>query len=338
MASVLKTPWRASLRRRARAIQTAYGTDVHLLLAGQIVRMIDVGASGGVLPRWHPYRRDLSFVGFEPDQRSSLALMSSEEAREFEEYQIMPIAAWDRDGTVAISFTAKPECSSYFQPNITFLNRFPESERFHVTGSAEIECRSLDSVLSDRPSPADFIKLDLEGGELKVLQGAEHVLSTCLGVQVEVCFHSLREGQPLFGDISRFLESTDLEFVDFIYISRWERDGYRQVGQSIFADALFIRSPENVIGLIETGSLAPDKLKTYLAILLIYERHDMAARALQLAAHQDMDRDYLVRAAKIMDRRKRAFDSKVKTVARIALTMRRLNPTDLDDFALHYLY
>lgn len=338
MVSVLKTPWRELIRRRARAIGRAHGTDVHLLLGGEIVRMIDVGASGGAMPRWYPYRRDLSFVGFEPDERSSLALMNSEEAREFAEYEVMPIAAWDQDGTVTISFTAKPECSSYFQPNTGFLDRFPESERFKVTGSAEMECRSLDSVLSDRPSPADFIKLDLEGGELKVLQGAEHVLRTCLGLQIEVCFQTLREGQPLFGDISRFLEDKDIEFVDFIHIFRWERDGYRQVGQAIFADALFLRSPENVLGLVESGSLALDKLKTYLAILLIYERHDIAARIIDLAAHMDIDGGYLTRAAAVMDRRKKAFDSRVKTVARVQRVMGRLNPTDLDDFALHYLY
>ena len=84
--------------------------------------------------------------------------------------------------------------------------------------------------------------------------------------------------------------------------------------------------------------MALDKLKTYLAILLIYERHDIAARTVDLAANMDIDRGYLARAAAVMDRRKRAFDSKVKTVAKVQRVMRRLNPTDLDDFALHYLY
>ena len=131
MVSVLKAPLRELVQRRERAVQRAYGNDVHVLLEGEIIRMIDVGASGGALPRWHPYRRDLSFVGFEPDERSFLALVSSEQAGEFEAYEIKPIAVWDQEGTVTISFTAKPECSSYFQPNFRFLRRFRSGKPFY---------------------------------------------------------------------------------------------------------------------------------------------------------------------------------------------------------------
>jgi len=92
-------------------------------------------------------------------------------------------------------------CSSYFAPNIQFLSRFPEVERFDIVGTAEVECRTVDELL-------DFIKLDLEGGELAVLEGAGNTIEHCMGLHVEVCFQSIREGQPLFGDLAKFLQTT----------------------------------------------------------------------------------------------------------------------------------
>lgn len=315
-------------------LEKSYAVDVHALLDGGVVQLVDVGASGGVLPRWHPYRGDIAFVGLEPDSRSSAALLQSEEAREFKDYRIVPHGAWDRKGTISISFTRKPMCSSHFQPNTEFLRRFPESSRFDVTGSGEVECYSLDSLLPDLPDPVDFIKLDLEGGELAVLQGSRDVLRTCMGLHVEVCFQSLRKGQPLFGDIRNFLEENGIEFVDFTHIGRWERDSYRGIGQSIFGDALFLRSPENILKLVEEGILSRSKIKSYLAILLIYERYDLAMAMLDQLRGSQMEEMYMQKATALLKKRKRSFDARINALAKLNVLAHFLGPNT----RLHYLY
>lgn len=334
MFSILKKPLKAILRRRHYKLENAFAADVHLLLDGEEMQMVDVGASGGVLPRWYPYRGDISFVGFEPDSRSSAVLLQSEDAREFKNYQIIPYGAWSREGTIPISFTRKPMCSSHFQPNLEFLNRFPESTRFDITGSGDVECHTVDNHLSNSTNLVDFMKLDLEGGELAVLQGSRNVLRTCLGLHVEVSFQHLRKEQPLFGDISNFLGNEGIEFVDFIYISRWERGAYRETGQSVFGDALFLRSPENILNLVEGGILQPGKIKVYLAILLIYERYDLAVKMLDLIKDMNMGNDYMRVATSLIERRMKLFDARVKTLARLDLLTFFLNPNT----KLHYLY
>jgi FkbM family methyltransferase len=332
--SISKKCVKAILRRRRQKLEKTLASNVHALLDGGSLRMVDVGAAGGVLPRWYPYRSDISFIGLEPDQRSSAGLLQSEEARQFKDYQIIPYGAWDREGTISISFTRKPMCSSYFQPNVEFLRRFPEVNRFDITGSGDVQCNTLDNLLPKVADYADFIKLDLEGGELAVLQGAQNVLQTCLGLHVEVSFQYLRKNQPLFGDVSNFLEKKNIEFADFIYVSRWGRESYSGVGQCIFGDALFLRSPENVSNLLKDGVLEPAKIKAYLVILLVYERYDLALRMLDLVKGIKLDGGYVEKAVGVFRKRKHSFEVRLKRLEKINILVNSLNPNS----TLHYLY
>jgi FkbM family methyltransferase len=205
MAGFVKRKLRVLAARRRIALGKKCADAVAAVLSGEAIVLLDVGASGGIIPRWSPYRADIAFIGVEPDARSLSVLLNSPESKLFRSYEIIPFGAWNRTGTVGISFTRKPMCSSHFAPNIAFLSRFPEVERFDIVGSTEVECRMVDDLLAGSGKSVDFIKLDLEGGELAVIEGATKSIEGCMGLHVEVCFQSIRDGQPLFGDITNFL-------------------------------------------------------------------------------------------------------------------------------------
>ena len=76
--------------------------------------------------------------------------------------------------------------------------------------------------------------------------------------------------QPIFGDINSFLVEKGFEFIDFINLCRWEQFTYNSVGQLVFGDALFLKSPEHVV-----NSMNKNDIKKYLAILYIYNRFDL---------------------------------------------------------------
>lgn len=75
----------------------------------------------------------------------------------------------------------------------------------------EVPLRRLDSVLGDRRlgRPA-LLKLDVQGYELKVLAGAGAVLDQVDAIVLEQSFERFYEGQPLFTETNRFLESTGM--------------------------------------------------------------------------------------------------------------------------------
>jgi FkbM family methyltransferase len=328
---------RSLLDRRRMSLERSLASDVRVLLGEDAIALLDVGASGGIIPRWRPYRQNIAFTGIEPDERSIPALLNSPEARIFKSYDIVPSGAWNRNGKLRISLTRKPMCSSYFAPNIPFLSRFPEVERFDIVGTAEVECRTVDELLAASGKPVDFIKLDLEGGELAVLEGAGNTIERCMGLHVEVCFQSIREGQPLFGDLAKFLQQRGIEFVDFVSFFRWERGSFNGLGQAIFADALFLRGPESLLGLGDGKGLTSRSAKAYLAIIMIYERFDLALKFLDLlqAGSAVLGRSDIERFASIFRRRKALFDRRYHFVALFGRMFARFAG---HDYSLHYIY
>jgi len=337
VTNMIKKALRAGINLRRRALERACADDVRGVLNGQAIELLDVGASGGIIPRWRPYREDLSFTGVEPDARSIPALVNSPEAKVFRGYEIIPFGAWSRNGPVNISFTRKPMCSSHFMPNREFLSRFPQIERFDVVASNEVDCRTVDDLLASAGKSVDFIKLDLEGGELAVLEGATKTLQMCTGLHVEVCFQSIREGQPLFADVQRFLGSRGIEFVDFVALMRWERRSFSGPGQAIFADALFLRSPENLLSIPSGGILSAAKARVYLAILLIYERYDLAEKFLELLNERNVALSQSENAAcmLVVKRRKASFDRRFRLVAMLGRMFSRFAG---DNYGLHIIY
>jgi FkbM family methyltransferase len=96
--------------------------------------------------------------------------------------------------------TAYPMNSSLYPPNQELLRKFQGlSEMFEIVGVEEVDTVRLDDVpdIGD----IDFVKVDVQGGELDVFRGAAHVLRGAVAVQTEVEFAPLYVGQPLFGDI-----------------------------------------------------------------------------------------------------------------------------------------
>ena len=230
------------------------------------ITLIDIGAAGGLEPRWNQIAKTLKYIGFEPDVSAHNKLKNKDV--ECREYNVHPFAVWSEASRVTINFSKKPEVSSHFPANMNFLANFPESDRFEKVRLESVESRTLDSLKIKEP---DFIKIDIQGAELHALLGAKETLKFCIGVELEVEFMELYLGQPLFGEIAKYLIDSGFEFYDFLNLSRWERDSHSGLGQLVFGDALFLRSPENFLTKMQSNQ----QISTYLAILALYNRFDV---------------------------------------------------------------
>ncbi len=118
-----------------------------------------------------------------------------------------------------------------------------------------MEVTSRDSVqtvrLDDVPDllPVDYLKLDVQGAELMVLENATEVLASCSVVECEAEFLPQYVNQPLFSEIEQALRRAGFLFHSFLgYGSRFicpaqPSDGDLQApgGQWIWSDALFVR-------------------------------------------------------------------------------------------------
>ena len=237
------------------------------------ITLCDVGAAGEIEPRWRPYKKKLNYIGFEPDKRSREKILNKK--KDFKEYKILPFALANEHKTTNLFLCRKPRVSSLYEPNLNFLERFPNPKRFDVMQTEQMQCVTLDSI--DLPK-VDFLKIDIQGAENDVIKGASSKLELAFGLEVEVEFLELYKRQPLFGDVCSQLSDLGFEFFDFINLGRWERDIFSGHGQCIYADAIFFRTPESLI----KRNMDVDSWSSYFSVLLIYNRFDLIYTSLSL--------------------------------------------------------
>lgn len=121
-------------------------------------------------------------------------------------------------------------------------------QNFVETGTQPVSTKRLDDIpdLAD----VDFLKFDVQGSELDVLQGAVRVLSEAVVVFTEIEFVEMYLGQPLFGDITKYLHENDYMFHCITGVARLPfkplvKDGDPAIGvnQPLWWDTIFIRDP-----------------------------------------------------------------------------------------------
>lgn len=218
--------------------------------------LVDVGARGGLPKKWQPLRRSLIAVGFEPDAVEYERLRAKAHSNDV----YINKALYSSSTKVLLYCTRNPNCSSIYRPNTSLLEQLGRDHgQLEVEKVDEILASTLDEELGNEGIMlVDFIKVDTQGSELDVLQGAEKTLSNGpFGLEVEVEFAPLYSGQPLFPDLYRFVTERDFIFMGFSHMS-YDSSGYR----SFSGTGALIRSwIENVISL--NGSLRGAKRLVY---------------------------------------------------------------------------
>jgi FkbM family methyltransferase len=182
------------------ATQLARQLSVH-----QIDVVFDVGANTG---QFAERLRDAGFSGriisFEPSTAAHLTL--SKHATPDPNWTIAPrMALGDMEGTITLNLAGNSASSSVLPMLPSHANAAPESR---YVGSENVDLRTLDSIAKDFVAQAErvFLKLDVQGFEYKVLQGAEKFLGQVVGIQIELSLVPLYEGEHLFKPMLHDLE------------------------------------------------------------------------------------------------------------------------------------
>ena len=175
------------------------------------LRLIDVGARGGLDPRWQRFETALELIAFEPDPEECERLNRDASSLPYPA-RFLPHALW-REASDAVPFHVAnwPVGSSIYAPNEDFLRPFPEAHQLlGVKDVQTISAVTLDEALSREELGADHLKLDVEGAELDVMAGGRIALGQALALEVEVEFNPVFRDQPLFADVDSHLRSQGL--------------------------------------------------------------------------------------------------------------------------------
>jgi FkbM family methyltransferase len=220
-------------------------TPLKTHLEGDRLQLIDVGARGGLDPRWERFQATLELTAFEPDPAECERLNRDAASLPYPA-RFLPHAVW-REASDAVPFHVVnwPVASSIYAPNEDFLRPFPEARRlFGVKEVQTMRTVTLDDALQRERLGVDHLKLDVEGAELDVMSGGREALREALALEVEVEFNPVFRDQPLFADVDRHLRAQGWEILG-LRRNSWRRgsgpsraaDG--NGGQVVSADALY---------------------------------------------------------------------------------------------------
>lgn len=256
-------------------------------LTGHSITLFDVGSRGSTHPRWGGFSDCLTVVGFEPD-RSECRRLNELSTGERKPHH--PFALSDGSGPAPFYHTLDPGCSSLLKPNESFVSRFEFGKFMRIVKTSEVETTTLDDFAMQHQIFPDILKIDTQGSELSVLQGASQTLSNVCIVDVEVEFAYLYMDQALFPEVDTFLRANGFALLG-LRRSYWRTLGGAHSrdpsgGQLVHADALYYRE-----GLLQDNESESGKLMALLIGLSAYKQYDIVEACLNThEAFQNLSR------------------------------------------------
>jgi len=210
------------------------------------IKILDVGASivDGE-PPYHNLKKTgrSTIYGFEPSPEEYEKLKELQNDHEI----YLPYALGNGQEST-LNICRAPGMTSLLKPDYQILDYFHGwSQWAEVLGTKKLHTYRLDDI--KEINQIDYVKLDVQGSELDIIQNGKNILSNSLVIQTEVNFVPFYENQPLFAELD--LELRELGFLLHTFAPIKKRafkplivnnNIYEGINQVLWTDAIYVRS------------------------------------------------------------------------------------------------
>ncbi|MEB2329192.1 MAG: FkbM family methyltransferase [Ignavibacteriaceae bacterium] len=201
--------------------------------------ILDIGANKG---QFADYIRGIGFEGdiisFEPLRTEFEILKNAADSDP--KWECENFAFGDFDGTAEINIANNSSSSSLMNMSESHILGAPGS--FFVD-KQNIEVKRLDTYLNQTKvieNKNTFVKIDVQGFERKVIDGASDYLKKFTGIQLELSFIELYEGETTFGEFLEIMKQNNYfpAFIEPCLIDS-------RTGKLLQVDVMFFNSTVN---------------------------------------------------------------------------------------------
>ena len=228
----------ALFSRKPKMRKTPEGKLVRILNDFAVGLVLDVGANVG---QTHDKLRIAGYKGrivsFEPVPSAYAELVAR--AKQDNYWDIAPrTAIGSEQGEVNINVSQATDMSSILKPGADLLNTLPKTK---VVEQVVTPVTTLDAVWETYcpPSARVFLKVDTQGFERQVLDGARASLCKVIGIQLELSLFPLYEGEETY-----LSYLNDLHAWGFEPQRIWENYFFRSLGRQLQIDVAFMRTEQ----------------------------------------------------------------------------------------------
>ena len=199
-----------------------------MLFSNTKITVADVGARYGIHPNWSDYNGPIHYIAFEPDEQEAARLEKKYSGNNSFDYTVLSKALDKFDGDRDFHLLRHRGLSSCLKPLL-------ESECFrHLKpNQAEIDqiismpVQRLDTIAAEIGKQIDFLKVDTEGTEQDVIEGAGALLDAeVLGIRSSCNFQPCFGKQKLFHETQSFLLDKGFVLLNLDYLGY----GYPRLG------------------------------------------------------------------------------------------------------------
>ena len=229
------------------------------------INFIDIGARGGSSEELSSLVENINYIGFDADKEEINKLKNKKTIYKNTKYISCFVGGYKEN--TKFNVFKKPEASSVYFFNDKFVKWFQNNDDY-IEKKIEIESDTLDNLVKE---DIDILKLDTQGNEYEILQGAKKSLGKTLIVETETMFYQIYSGQKLAPDIMSLMSANgfDILYLNRVFSSSKNFNGLSR-GQIIFGEILFGLSRERAL------KLNTEKKLKYCILLMNYGHIDFA--------------------------------------------------------------
>ena len=210
--------------------------------------IVDVGAQklddeediySGIVTDAIPHK----IIGFEPLQHRMEEARSSQCA---DNTVFLPFFIGD-GGSYTFHINRPDATSSLLPFNTPLLSELVDLSGLYTERTEKVATKTLDEALKDEKT-IDFLKLDIQGFELKALQSSPQVVQRTNVIHCEISFAELYQGQSFFSELELFMRQSGFTFIDFSHLCRYAYHGDHTTHRDRlgWGDAVFLRDMQDI--------------------------------------------------------------------------------------------